>query len=67
MEYLGVRVTRDGVKPINKKIEAIINMKPSTYQKEVRYFIDVINYYRNMLPRRSHTLVLLTILTSNKK
>ena len=35
MEYLGFWVKRDGVEPINKKIEAMKNMKPPTYQKEV--------------------------------
>ena len=30
MEYLGFWVTRDGVKPIDKKMQAIGNMKPST-------------------------------------
>ena len=33
MEYLGFWVTRDGVKPINRKIEAITNMAPPTPQK----------------------------------
>ena len=33
MEYLGFRVTHDGVKPTNRKIEAITNMKPPTTQK----------------------------------
>ena len=33
MEYLGFWVTRNGKKTINKKIEAITNMKPPTYQK----------------------------------
>ena len=33
MEYLGLWVTRNGFKPINKKIEAITNMKPPTSQK----------------------------------
>ena len=31
MEYLGFQVTRDGVKTINKNIEAITNMKPNAY------------------------------------
>ena len=39
-------------------------MKPPTSQKEVQKFIDVINYYRDMWPRRSHTLVTLTQLMS---
>ena len=33
MEYLGFWVTRDGVKPTNKNIEAITNIKPHTYRK----------------------------------
>ena len=33
MEYLGLWVKRDGVKPMNIKIEAITNMKPHTSQK----------------------------------
>ena len=67
MEYLGLWVTRDGVKPINRKIEAITNMKPPTSQKEVQKFIGVINYYRDMWPRRPHTLATLTRLISIKK
>ena len=31
MEYLGFWVTRNGKKTINKKIEAITNMKQTTY------------------------------------
>ena len=33
MEYLGFWVTRYGIKTINRKIEAITNMKPPTYRK----------------------------------
>ena len=32
-EYLGFWVTCDGVKPINRKIEAITNMNPPTSQQ----------------------------------
>ena len=42
-------------------------MAPPTSRKEVRKFIGVINYYRNMWPRRSHALATLTILTSIKR
>ena len=63
MGYLGLWLTRDGVKPINRKIEAITNMAPTNYRKEVRKLIGVINYYRNMWPRQSHTLAPLTRLT----
>ena len=33
MENLGLWVTHDGSKPINKKIETTTNMKPPPYQK----------------------------------
>ena len=33
MEYLGLWLTRDGIKPINKKIEAITNMNPPASRK----------------------------------
>ena len=67
MEYLGLWVTSNGVKPINRKIEEMNKMNPPTSQKEVRKFIDVINYYRDMWPRRSHMLAPLTRLASIKR
>ena len=66
MEYLGFWVTCDGVKPINRKIEAITNMVPPTSRKEVRNFIVLINYYHYMCPRRSHALAPFTKLISIK-
>ena len=30
MEYLDLWVTHDGVKPINKRLETLTNMKPTT-------------------------------------
>ena len=53
MEYLGFWVTRDDVKPININIESITNMNPPTSRKELRDFIGVINYYRDMWTRRN--------------
>ena len=49
------------------KIEAITNIAPPTSQKEVQNFIGVINYYRYIWPRRSHTFAPLTKLTSIKR
>ena len=44
MEYLGFWVTHDVVQPINKKIEAITNMKTPTSQRSVQNFRGVVNY-----------------------
>ena len=60
MEYLCFWVTCDGVKPINRKIEAITNMASPTPRKEVQNVMGVIKYYHNMWTRRSHTLAPLT-------
>ena len=57
MEYLGFWVTSDRVRPINRKLESITNTKLPTFRKEVQNFMGVIDYYRDMWSRRSHTLV----------
>ena len=66
MEYLGFWVTGTGIRPINKKVKAIVNMTPPKNMKQMRAFIGVINYYRDMWARRSHILHPLTALTSPK-
>ena len=42
-------------------------MKPPTSRKEVQRFMGVVNYYRDMWLRRSHTLAPLTRMTLNKR
>jgi len=64
LEYLGYWITRDGVQPIPKKVQAIMNIKSPTTRKELRRFIGMVNYYRDMWIRRSEILAPLTALTS---
>ena len=66
LEYLGYRITRTGIRPVTKKVEAIQKLKPPTKRKELRRFIGMINYYRDIWPQRSHILAPLTALTSVK-
>ena len=63
MEYLGFGVTQTGIRSVNKKVEAILNMTPPINQKKVRSFIDLLNYYKYMWAKRSHILKALTALT----
>lgn len=49
VEYLGHRITEDGIQPLEEKVEAINNYKkPSTIQ-ELRRFLGVINFYRRFI------------------
>ena len=63
MEYLGFGMTQTGIRSVNKKVEAILNMTPPINQKKVRSFIDLLNYYKYMWAKRSHILKALTALT----
>ena len=65
MEYLGFRVTRNGIRPVNKKVEAIVNMTPPNNIRQVRAFVGLLKYYEDMWDRRSHLLQPLNTLTSN--
>ena len=44
IEYLGYMLTRDGVKPQAKKIEAILALKPPRGVKELRGFLGMMQY-----------------------
>ena len=66
LEYLGYWITQNGVKPLSKKVEAIVNLAPLTTCKQVRRFIGLVNYYRDMWVKRSDILAPLTALTSIK-
>ena len=64
MEYLGYWITREGILPIKKKIDAIQNIATPKTRKQLRRFIGMVNYYRDMWKRRSEVLAPLAELTS---
>jgi hypothetical protein len=63
VDYLGFRLTQQGVKPQMKKVKAILNLKAPKNKRELRRFIGMINYYRFMWRKRSEILTPLTDLT----
>ena len=67
IEYLGYIITREGVKPQPKKVQAIIDMQRPTTKMEVRHFLGMVQYYRDLWPRRSEICAPLTELTRGSK
>ena len=66
LDYLGYRISQEGIKPDTKKVEAISAIRAPTTRKQLRSFIGMVNFYRDMWKGRSHLLSPLTRLTSNK-
>ncbi len=64
LEYLGYNITRTGITPIAKKVHGIINIQAPKTRIELRGFIGMINFYRNMWKNRAKLLAPLTTLTS---
>ena len=64
LECLGCWITRTGIKPVCDKVKAVLKIAEPKTQKELRSFIGVVNYYRDMWVRRSHVLAPLAALTS---
>jgi Reverse transcriptase (RNA-dependent DNA polymerase) len=62
-EYLGYLVTTAGIRPLPSKLEVIVQRKALKTLKQLRSFLGLVNYYRDMWKRRSHLLTPLTEVT----
>ena len=51
IDYLGYRVDKDGIKPLERKIDCIYKFPTPTKQKELLHYLGAVNYYRASLPR----------------
>jgi hypothetical protein len=56
IEYLGYILTREGIKPQPKKVQAILALNPPNNVKELRLFFGMVQYYRDMWVKRSEML-----------
>jgi hypothetical protein len=64
-EYLGYWIiTRKGLKPTTHKVKAIMAIDSPQNKKQLRRFIGMVNYYRDMWGKRSEVLAPLATLTS---
>jgi len=60
LDYLGYVLTRNGIHPQPKKVEAIMHLPPPNSKHTLRHFLGLVNYYRDMWQHRSHILAPLT-------
>jgi hypothetical protein len=60
IEYLSYILTREGIKPQPKKVQAILALNPPNIDKDLRHFLGMVHYYRDMWARRSEMLAPLT-------
>ncbi|MHA7865811.1 reverse transcriptase family protein, partial [Flagellimonas marinaquae] len=56
LEYLGYWISREGIQPLPKKVDAIMRLSRPKTRKELRSFIGLVNYYRDAWIRRSDIL-----------
>ncbi len=55
-EYLRYILTRGGIKSQPKKVQAILALNPPNNVKELRQFLGMVQYYRDMWQKRSEML-----------
>jgi hypothetical protein len=56
IEYLDYILTREGIKPQPKKVQAILALNPPHNVKELLHFLSMVQYYRDMWAKRSEML-----------
>ncbi len=60
IEYLGYILTREGIEPQPKKVQAILTLNPPNDVKELSHFLGMVQYYQDMWARCSEMLAPLT-------
>jgi hypothetical protein len=63
-EYLGYVLSRDGIKPQQKKVQAILALTLPQNVKRLCRFLGIVQYYRDIWARRSEMLAPLTDLVA---
>ena len=65
--FLGHKVNREGVAPLESKVTAIQNFPRPSNMKQLRRFLGMLNYYRRFIPAAAATLQPLNRMLSPRK
>ena len=65
-DFLGHWMTPDCIKPMKKKVDAILKIDCPRSPTQAQSFIGAVNFYRSLWPRRAHVLAPLAELTGEK-
>ena len=60
VEYLEYILTRQGIKPIPEKVTALLAINPPNNIKQLRHFLGMVQYKRDLWEKQSHLLAPLT-------
>ena len=66
VEYLGFLLTTEGIQPQPKKLEAMKHLEAPKNTKQLKMFLGMVNFYRDMWKRHSHILAPLNKLAGKK-
>uniref|UniRef100_A0A5S6Q1K7 RNA-directed DNA polymerase n=1 Tax=Trichuris muris TaxID=70415 RepID=A0A5S6Q1K7_TRIMR len=66
LDFLGMQISADGVKPLPDKVAAIQQMPEPTNLTQLRRFLGCINFYRRFIPHVASTLAPLERLLSSR-
>ncbi len=61
-EYLGYILTREGIKPQPKKVQAILMLNMPNNVKELRHFLLMVQYYQDIVKRPQKEIQLINVL-----
>lgn len=62
VQFLGHEITKDAIKPLSSKVDAIDNFPKPATRKDLRRFLGMMNFYRRFLPSAAQTQLPLQLL-----
>ncbi len=67
IEYLGYLLTKEGIKPVQKKTKAVLDLQVPTILKKRRSFLGMVQFYSDMWKHHSYIVAPLTDLVGKGK